>query len=48
MIPHHSGAILMCKRASLTDPEIVQLCEQIVRSQTEEIAQMEAIVKRRR
>ncbi len=48
MIPHHSGAILMCERASLTDPEITQLCEEIVRSQQEEIAQMEAIVTRRR
>lgn len=47
MIPHHSGAILMCERAALTDPEIVQLCELIVRSQQEEIAQMEAIIKRR-
>ena len=23
MIPHHSGAILMCEKASITDPEIV-------------------------
>jgi len=46
MIPHHSGAILMCERASLTDPEIVRLCEQIVRSQRREIAQMEAMLAR--
>ena len=25
MIPHHSGAILMCEQAALTDPEIVEL-----------------------
>jgi uncharacterized protein (DUF305 family) len=46
MIPHHSGAILMCERAALTDPEIVQLCDKIVRSQREEILQMEAIQRR--
>ena len=46
MIPHHSGAILMCKEASLHDPEIVALCVQIVKSQQAEIAQMEAILAR--
>ena len=46
MIPHHSGAILMCREARLSDPEIVELCRQIVRSQAEEIAQMEAMLRR--
>lgn len=46
MIPHHSGAILMCERASLRNPEIVALCQEIVKSQQEEIAQMEAILAR--
>ncbi|MGX5733259.1 DUF305 domain-containing protein [Bosea thiooxidans] len=46
MIPHHSGAILMCEQASITDPEIVALCKQIVSSQQREIAQMEAILAR--
>lgn len=46
MIPHHSGAILMCEQASITDPEIVALCGQIVRSQKEEIARMQAILER--
>jgi hypothetical protein len=46
MIPHHSGAILMCQRASLSDPEIVSLCKDIVTSQKEEIEQMETILKR--
>lgn len=41
MIPHHSGAILMCEQASLTDPEIIALCDGIVRGQQEEIAQNE-------
>lgn len=46
MIPHHSSAILMCQEAALTDPEIIQLCEEIVQSQQEEIAQMKAILAR--
>jgi uncharacterized protein (DUF305 family) len=46
MIPHHSGAILMCREASLTDPEIVALCGQIQRSQREEIDQMKHILDR--
>jgi uncharacterized protein (DUF305 family) len=37
MIPHHSGAILMCEQSDLTDPEIKQLCTQIIESQQEEI-----------
>lgn len=47
MIPHHSGAVLMCREASLTDPEVLALCEGIVRSQQQEIAQMKAILERR-
>ena len=47
MIPHHSGAILMCERSNLADPEIRSLCEGIVRSQAEEIAQMKAILARK-
>jgi uncharacterized protein (DUF305 family) len=47
MIPHHSGAILMCKEASLTDPEIIALCERIKQSQAEEIDQMKAILARK-
>lgn len=47
MIPHHSGAILMCERSTITDPEIQSLCEGIVRSQAEEIAQMKAILARK-
>lgn len=47
MIPHHSGAILMCREASLKDPEIVALCRQIIRSQRSEIDQMKAMLQRR-
>lgn len=46
MIPHHSGAILMCEQASLTDPEIVALCGDIVAAQKAEIAKMQAILAR--
>lgn len=46
MIPHHSGAILMCQEANLSDPEIVRLCGEIIKSQREEIAQMKAILGR--
>ena len=46
MIPHHSGAILMCQEASLSDAEIVKLCGNIIKSQREEIDQMKAILAR--
>lgn len=46
MIPHHSGAILMCREAAITDPEIVDLCGRIRQSQREEIDQMERILER--
>lgn len=45
MIPHHSGAILMCEQASLSDPELVSLCRQIIKSQREEIAQMKTMLE---
>ncbi len=46
MIPHHSIAIKNCERAKLDDPESIRLCEQIIRSQREEIAQMQQILER--
>ena len=46
MIPHHSGAILMCRNAKLTDPEVIGLCDSIQRSQRQEIDQMKAILAR--
>ena len=42
MIPHHSGAILMCGEASLSDPELVRLCESIKSDQAREIALMKS------
>lgn len=47
MIPHHSGAILMCREASLKDPELLQLCDRIMVSQRQEIDQMNAMLKRK-
>lgn len=46
MIPHHSIAIKNCERATLTDPETIQLCEEIIQAQVEEINQMEGILER--
>lgn len=46
MIPHHSGAILMCQESDLTDPEIIKLCDGIIKSQRQEIDEMKAILER--
>lgn len=46
MIPHHSGAILMCRAASIRDQELPKLCSEIERAQRREIEQMEAIKAR--
>jgi uncharacterized protein (DUF305 family) len=44
MIPHHSGAILMCNEASLKDQRILELCKTIVTGQQQEIEQMRTIL----
>jgi uncharacterized protein (DUF305 family) len=46
MVPHHSGAILMCRKAKLQDPELVELCSRISDGQRAEIEQMNAIETR--
>lgn len=46
MIPHHSGAILMCREAELNDAELKQLCQEIIESQQQEIDEMNAIMDR--
>lgn len=46
MIPHHSSAILMCEQASIKDPEIKELCVNIVNTQQQEIDQMKQIYER--
>ncbi len=40
MIPHHAGALLMCEKASIKDPEIKELCKTIILGQQSEIAEM--------
>ncbi len=47
MIPHHSGAILMCEQAKLTDPEVRDLCRGIIAGQKAEIDQMKQILDRK-
>ena len=44
MIPHHSGAILMCDGASLQYQRIRELCKTIVTGQQQEIDQMRGIL----
>lgn len=46
MIPHHSGAILMCREAGLQDRDLVDLCGKIEAAQRREIEQMKAIAER--
>ena len=47
MIPHHSGAILMCEQASIRDPQIKSLCANIIISQKQEIGQMKQLLNKR-
>jgi uncharacterized protein (DUF305 family) len=44
MIPHHSSAIVMCQESEITDPEIIKLCQQIIKSQEEEISEMKTLL----
>jgi hypothetical protein len=46
MIPHHAGAILMCREAAVRDAEVIELCRGIIASQQAEIDQMKAILRR--
>jgi uncharacterized protein (DUF305 family) len=46
MIPHHAGAILMCRESTIRDPEIKKLCGEIVASQQSEIDQMKDLLAR--
>jgi uncharacterized protein (DUF305 family) len=41
MIPHHAGAVLMCEKNHLQDPELKALCANILASQQAEIELME-------
>jgi uncharacterized protein (DUF305 family) len=46
MIPHHAGAVLMCERNKLKDPELIRLCQNILSSQKAEIALMKSKLDR--
>jgi uncharacterized protein (DUF305 family) len=46
MIPHHSGAILMCREANIEDTELKALCGEIIEGQQREIDQMKNILGR--
>lgn len=45
MIPHHSGAILMCGTAKLSDPELRRLCAEIIVAQKAEIALLQRMLQ---
>lgn len=45
MIPHHAAAVLMVKEAELSDPEIIQLANNIISGQQAEIQQMKDKLK---
>lgn len=42
MIPHHGAAILMCNNAQINDPDIEELCQNILSSQQQQIDWMQA------
>lgn len=44
MIPHHAGALLMCKKAPIQDVQIQELCRTIISGQQAEIDQMKTIL----
>ena len=46
MIPHHSIAIMVSKRADIKDPEVRQLAESIISAQEREIGQMKRMLAR--
>lgn len=46
MIPHHSIAVLTSKNATLTDPEVQKLAEEIIKAQEKEIAEMKKMIER--
>jgi len=44
MIPHHSIAIMTSTRASISDPRVRDLADEIIEAQKREIAEMEALI----
>ncbi|MBM7707677.1 hypothetical protein JOD03_002624 [Chryseomicrobium aureum] len=45
MIPHHSIAILTSERANITDPRARELADTIIKTQREEIAEMQRLIE---
>lgn len=45
MIPHHSIAINNARRATISDPRVRELADQIIESQVQEIAQMKLLLE---
>ncbi len=45
MIPHHSIAILTSERASITDPRVRKLADDIIKAQRREIGEMEFLIR---
>jgi len=45
MIPHHSIAINNARRASISDPRVRELADQIIESQVREIAEMKLLLE---
>lgn len=45
MIPHHSIAINNARKASISDPRVRQLADEIIESQIREIAEMKALIR---
>ena len=45
MIPHHSIAVLTSKRASISDPRVRKLADNIIEAQVKEIAQMKLLLE---
>lgn len=46
MIPHHSIAILTSKNASINDPQVKKLANEIIKAQEREILEMKKMIKR--
>ena len=46
MIPHHSSAILTSEKATIKDPEVRKLADEIIKAQEEEIAEMKRLIER--
>jgi hypothetical protein len=45
MIPHHSIAINNARKATITDPRVRRLADQIIESQVREIAEMKLLIE---